>query len=176
MGSPAPKALTDLMAGIRDDIRDSWHSKGNRSQLKELIGILRKLHRRRPDIDIVNLSGDIHVANAFSFQPPGFTKALYQFTSSALTNREHPPAAVAALVDLGSATYTEVLGFVTRIWESLGDPNIMTIEPRGEVLRVTLQVFDLDRPESERRAAPSAKDLVFDVGNETFGVRRMLGL
>ncbi len=176
LGSQAPKALTDLMAGIRDDIRDSWHSKGNRSQLKDLIGVLRELHRQRPDIDIVNLSGDIHVANAFSFQPPGFTKALYQFTSSALTNREHPPAAVAALVDLGSATYTEVLGFVTRIWESLGDPNIMTIEPRGELLRVTLQVFDLDRPEAERRAAPSAKDLVFDVGSETLGVRRMLGL
>ena len=77
------------MAEIRDDIRVSWHPKGNRAQLKDLIAVLRKLHRRRPDIDIVNLSGDIRVANAFSFQPLGFTKALYQFfMSSALTNRE----------------------------------------------------------------------------------------
>jgi hypothetical protein len=39
LGSQAPKALTDLLAGIRDDIRDSWHSKGNRHALKRLIGI-----------------------------------------------------------------------------------------------------------------------------------------
>ena len=174
LGSQAPKALTDLMAGIRDDLRDSWHSKGNREGLKRLIGILRKLHWRRPDLDIVNVSGDIHVANAFSFQPFGFTKCLYQFTSSALSNREHPPAAVAALVDLGTATFTEVLGFVTRIWDSLEDPNLMTLEPRGEVLRVTLRVYDLEAPAAERDRPASAKDLVFDVGAETIGLRRQL--
>lgn len=174
LGAKAPKALTDLMAGIRDDIRDSWHAPGNREGLKRLIGILRRLHRRRPQLDIVNVSGDIHVANAFSFQPPGFFKAMYQFTSSALTNREHPPEAVAALVDLGAATFTEVLGLVTRLWDSLGDPNLMTLEVRGELLRVTLRVFDLSRPAAERGAATSAKDLVFDVGSETFGVRRLL--
>lgn len=174
LGSQAPKALTDLLAGVRDDIRDSWHSKGNRQALKQLIGILRRLHWRRPDLDIVNVSGDIHVANAFSFQPLGFTKVLYQFTSSAITNRDHPPAAVAALVDLGATTFSEVLGFVTRIWDSLGDPNVMTVEPVGDVLRVTLRVYDLDVPAAERDTAPSAKDLVFDVGSETFGVRRLL--
>jgi hypothetical protein len=174
LGSQAPKALTDLMAGIRDDVRDSWHSKGNRDGLKRLIGILRKLHWRRPDLDMVNVSGDIHVANAFSFQPFGFTKCLYQFTSSALSNREHPPAAVAALVDLGSTTFTEVLGFVTRIWDSLEDPNLMTLEPKGEVLRVTLRVYDLEAPAAERDRPASAKDLVFDVGGETVGLRRLV--
>lgn len=174
LGAKAPKALTDLMAGIRDDIRDSWHAPGNREGLKRLIGILRRLHRRRGDIDIVNVSGDIHVANAFSFQPPGFFRTLYQFTSSALTNREHPPEALAALVDLGAHSFSEVLGLVTRIWESIGEPNLMTLEPRGDVLRVILRVFDLDQPPSEREKFPSSKDLVFDVGNETFGLRRAL--
>ena len=174
LGAKAPKALTDLMAGIRDDIRDSWHAPSNREGLKRLIGILRRLHRRRADIDIVNISGDFHVANAFSFQPPGFFKALYQFTSSALTNREHPPEALAALVDLGSRSFSEVLGLVTRIWDSIGEPNLMTLEPRGEVLRVTLRVYDLDLPPSERAVSPGRKDLVFDIGNETFGLRRML--
>jgi hypothetical protein len=174
LGAQAPKALTDLMAGIRDDIRDSWHAPANRPGLKRILGILRRLHWRRPDLDIVNVSGDIHVANAFSFQPPGFMKALYQFTSSALTNREHPPEAVAALVDLGTIAFTEVLGLVTRIWDSIGDPNLMTLEPRGEVLRVTLRVFDLSLPPVERNRSPGPKDLVFDVGNETFGLRRLL--
>lgn len=174
LGSQAPKALTDLMAGIRDDIRDSWHSKGNREGLKRLIKILRRLHWSRPDIDMVNVSGDIHVANAFSFQPFGFTKALYQFTSSAITNREHPPAAVAALVDVGATTFSEVLGFVSRIWDTLTSPNVMTISPLGDVLRITLRVYDLDVPAAERDRATSAQDLVFDVGSETFGVRRLL--
>lgn len=174
LGSQAPKALTDLLMGIRDDIRDSWHSKGNRRGLARLVGILRRLHWRRPDLDIVNVSGDIHVANAFSFQPPGFVKALYQLTSSALTNRDHPPEAVAALVDLGTTAASEELGLVTRIWDSVGDPNLMTLEPRGDVLRVTLRVFDLGLPAAERGAAPSPKDLVFDIGSETFGVRRLL--
>jgi hypothetical protein len=83
---------------------------------------------------------------------------------------------VAALVDLGTASFSEVLGLVTRIWDSLGDPNLMTIEPRGEILRVTLRVYDIDTPAEERDRAVSAKDLVFDVGAETFGVRRMLGI
>lgn len=175
LGSAAPKALTDLMTGIRDDIRDSWHSKGNREALKALIAVLRRLHLRRPALDIVNLSGDIHVANAFSFQPPGFGKCLYQFTSSALTNREHPPGLLAALIDVGRTSTSSTLGFVTRIWESLSDPNLMTVEPRHGSLQICLRVFDLGLPPAER-AHGSAKDLVFDVGNETLGLRRLLGV
>jgi hypothetical protein len=172
LGSAAPKVLTDLMAGVRDDIRDSWLSKGNREAFRELLGVLRRLHRRRPSLDIVNLSGDIHVANAFSFQPPGFAKCLYQFTSSALTNRDHPPALLAALIDVGRTSMSGTLGLVTRIWESLGDPNVMTVEPHGGYLRISLRVWDLDSPPAERGAG--TKDLVFDVGSETFGLRRML--
>lgn len=175
LGSAAPKALTDLMTGIRDDIRDSWHSKGNREALKALIGVLRRLHWRRPELDIVNLSGDIHVANAFSFQPPGFGKCLYQFTSSALTNRDHPPGLLAALIDVSRISTSSTLGFVTRIWESLSDPNLMTVEPRHGSLQICVRVFDLDLPPAEREHG-SAKDLVFDVGNETFGLRRLLGV
>lgn len=175
LGSAAPKALTDLMTGIRDDIRDSWLSKGNREAFKELLGVLRRLHWRRPDLDIVNLSGDIHVANAYSFQPPGFGKCIYQFTSSALTNRDHPPGLLAALVEVGQTSTSSILGFITRIWESASDPNVMTVEPHHGNLRICLRVFDLDLPLSER-ADGSAKDLVFDVGNETFGLRRLLGV
>jgi hypothetical protein len=57
------------------------HSLSRRSQPR-ILGILRRLHRRRPEIDLVSVSGDIHVANAFSVQPSGFFKALHRFTSS----------------------------------------------------------------------------------------------
>jgi hypothetical protein len=57
---------------------------------------------------------------------------------------------------------------------TLTSPDVMTITPVGDVLRITLRVYDLDVPEAERDKATSAKDLVFDVGNETFGVRTMI--
>ena len=63
---------------------------------------------------------------------------------------------------------------MTRIWDTLTSPNVMTIAAVGDVLRITLRVYDLDVPEGERDKATSAKDLVFEVGNETFGVRRMI--
>lgn len=173
LGSRAPKILMDRIGGIRDDIRDSWHSKGNRKGLKRLIGILRRLHMRRPSLNIINISGDIHVANAFSFQPIGFTRALYQFTSSALSNREHAPEFLSALTDVSRSTYSEALGLVTRIWETVVDPNLITLEPRNDLLRVCLKVYDLSVPEAERMQAVG-KDLVFDVGSERFGARRML--
>ena len=77
-------------------------------------------------------------------------------------------------MDVGATTFSEVLGFVTRIWDTLTSPNIMTLTPVGNVLRVTLRVYDLDVPPAERERATSAKDIVFDVGSEAFGVRRLL--
>ena len=75
---------------------------------------------------------------------------------------------------MGTATFTEVLGLVTRIWDSVVDPNYLSVAPHNGTLRVTLRVYDLEVPETERSNSASAKDLVFDVGNETFGVRRLL--
>jgi hypothetical protein len=74
----------------------------------------------------------------------------------------------------GPTTFSEVLGFVTRIWASLSAPNVMTIAPVGDVLRITLRVYDLGVPPADRDQPTSAKDLAFDVGSETFGVRRLL--
>ena len=57
-----------------------------------------------------------------------------------------------------------MLGLVTRLWDSVGDSNIMTIEPRVEALRITLRIFDIELPEAKRGTVPSARDVVFDVG------------
>ena len=162
LGSKAPKALTDMMAGIRDDVRDSWHSPGNKAALKRLITVLRKLHYRRSDIDIINISGDIHVANAFTFQPIGFRKALYQVTSSALTNRQHLADIGSALLSVGTEAHSDVLGIITRLWEEVTDPNMLVISNHGENLRFELKVYDLDVESSQRLKSP--KDKTLDVG------------
>jgi hypothetical protein len=46
--------------------------------------------------------------------------------------------------------------------------------PRRSILCVALRVNDLDVFPAERDRATSAKELVLDVGSETFGVRRPL--
>lgn len=161
LGSKAPKALTDMISGIRDDVRDSWHSPGNREALKELIKVLRRLHHRRGDIEIINISGDIHVANAFTFQPLGFRKTMYQITSSALTNRQHMPEMASELLSVGTEAFSDTLGLITRVWTEVTDPNLMLISNHNEYLRFELKVFDLENPSNSLN---SKKDKILDVG------------
>ncbi|BDD05617.1 alkaline phosphatase D family protein [Aureibacter tunicatorum] len=162
--SKSPKPVTDLAAGIRDDVRDSWLSPGNVEQFKRLLNVLRKFHRQSPSVQIVNVSGDIHVANLFAFQPMGFSRALYQVTTSALTNREHPSEMLNELVQVGTETFSEELGLVTRIWPTISDPNFLTIEPEGENLKLVLKVFDTELEEGAPREMESLKDQTYFVG------------
>ena len=163
LGSKAPKGLTDLFGGIRDDIRDSWNSPGNKAGLKKLLNVLLKLHRYRPDIKIVNISGDIHVANSFSFQPLGFVRPIYQITTSALTNREHPPEILSKLLYLGDYAFSDTLGFVRRIWTEVTDPNILLISITNGQLQFNLKVFDLEYPNKETMPLDSVKDLTIKI-------------
>lgn len=166
----APKALTDLLAGIRDDLRDSWTSPGNKAGLKRLLNIIKQLEKKRPDIYIVNVSGDIHVASAFAFQPPGFSKAMYQVTSSALTNREHPPKLIAPMIYQDDMVYSDSLGLVNRLWNEVTNPNILLIEPKDGILHFRLKVFDLDHDLDKKRTLSSDKDLNLSVGIHDYGL------
>ncbi|WP_439182720.1 alkaline phosphatase D family protein [Carboxylicivirga taeanensis] len=165
LGANTPDFVNELVAEIRDDVRDSWHSPGNINQLKKMISIIRQLHRNRPDINIVNISGDIHVANLFSFQPLGFTRALYQVTTSALTNREHPSELLNDLLQVGTEAWSEALGLITRIWPTVSEPNILKIEPVGQDLQLSLKVFDTAYTEKASRPLDSSMDLVYRVGH-----------
>jgi hypothetical protein len=172
--SKAPKAISDLAAGIRDDVRDSWHSPGNLKQLKHLISILRQLHRQHSNLEIINVSGDIHVANMFAFQPLGFTRALYQVTSSALSNLDHPNDTLNEIVQVGTEAWSDALGLITRIWPTVTDPNIVLLKPNGQYLEVVLKVYDLKPENGEIGAIDSAKDLIYRVGENRLAVRHLL--
>ena len=169
LGSKAPRLVTDPLLGIRDDVRDSWHSPGNRAQLEELIGILRRTLRANDDCIPVNLSGDVHISNAFSFIPPGFTRACYQITSSALTNRSHVPASVGQLLETGTWDASPVLGVISRIWPNARNPNFLHIKERDGLLDLHLNVLD-----ATGETAPGALDQRFTLGEERFGLRRAL--
>ena len=144
LGAKAPKAVTDKVHGIRDDVRDSWNAPDNQGQLAELLRHLRHFHKQRPDMEIINISGDIHIANAFSVQPPGFGKPIYQLTTSALSNRTHVEPYVQELIGVGSDAETEVLGVVKRIWGDVIEPNILLIESDGNSMKFSLKIFDLE--------------------------------
>lgn len=72
-----------------DDIRDGWMMNRNRATLDRVLKILGRLQAVRPDIQIVNISGDIHIANAFEIETSYSDRPIYQITSSAITNRDH---------------------------------------------------------------------------------------
>ncbi len=172
--SKAPKAVTDLVGGTRDDVRDSWHSPGNIGQLKQLIGVLKGLHRQNSKLEIINISGDIHVANLYAFQPLGFTRALYQVTTSALSNREHPPDLLNELITVGTEAWSEALGLITRVWPTVSDPNFLTLEHAGNRLRLILKVFDAAQWNGTSEEPAVSKDMVYEVGQHRFSFEHLL--
>lgn len=137
---------TDTGHNVRDDIRDSWHSPGNRRQLLRLIGILRELHTARPDIEIINLSGDIHISNAFAAQPEGFSKPIFQVTSSALTNRPSMSGSVSDLLSvdgkLGFLDSGGDFGEVQRLWHEGTFRNFLSIEASESQITLHLHVHN----------------------------------
>jgi hypothetical protein len=144
IGSRAPKVLTDPIAGVRDDLRDSWASPGNREALRQLLNAIRELLWRRPDLHIVNVSGDIHVSNAFEIWPPGFIRPIYQVTSSAITNRSHLPDLASEIMTLDEIVVLEELGLVRRLWAELADPNVLCITTKPDRATLTLRVLPVD--------------------------------
>ena len=82
----APDFLNDsVLEGVRDDVRDSWTSPGNKPTLIRVLGALRSFMQSRPDVRVTNVAGDIHVAQAYAIEMPGAPGSLYQITTSALT-------------------------------------------------------------------------------------------
>ena len=138
-------AGTDTGQHIRDDIRDSWHSPANRRELLELLDILRDLHKSRSDITFINISGDIHISNAFTFQPEGFSNPLYQITSSALTN---DPPKESGILDLLSVdgplnfnAKSKDFGTMKRLWSETSQQNFLTVEANSEKILFHLHVY-----------------------------------
>lgn len=137
---------TELGQEMRDDVRDSWHSPGNRRQLSRLIDILRRLHQARPDIEIINLSGDIHISNAFAAQPEGFARPIFQVTSSALTNRISISDSVSNLLSVGGPLSflesSEDFGDVARLWHEGVYQNFLSIDASEERIEFVLHVYN----------------------------------
>lgn len=152
MATRAPDLLNDsILQGIRDDVRDSWTSPGNIETLSAVLFALRSFMLARPDVRIVNVSGDIHVANAYEIYVPGAPRPIYQLTSSAITNRQHPPGIVGSIVEISDAEHVNGVGVVRRIWKTITDPNILLMRIGNRKAEFTLKVWD--------RESPGSKDL-----------------
>ena len=105
--------------------------------------------QKRCDIRVWNVSGDIHVANAYEIFVPGAPKPIYQVTTSAITNRHHPPKEVEELTEIQDGSYIKGVGQVRRIWPTITDPNIllMRIGPNGA--EFTLKVWNKNPSDSK---------------------------
>jgi hypothetical protein len=134
------------LTGVRDDVRDQWASEGSKEQLKQILSVLKNFQENRPDVHIVFLSGDIHVANAFSFKPSGFSTQLYQVTSSALTNPQHAPKIIRELIHIpGGPFYNgNLFGIVERLWPDVDEQNFLHIKVAPSGIQFLLYVFESD--------------------------------
>ncbi|MGB5965884.1 MAG: hypothetical protein WBF77_05050 [Sulfurimonadaceae bacterium] len=147
----AESAITE--GDLRDDIRDSWHSPANKRQLNKLIDILRDLHHARDDIEFINISGDIHISNAFTFQPKGFKKPILQVTSSALTNNPPKEEGLLNIISVdGLLSYnakSSDLGEMNRLWHEGKMQNFLTIDADINAIKLHLHVYNPDNISSQ---------------------------
>jgi PhoD-like phosphatase len=120
----AGDAAQDLF-GFRDDARDCWRAGRNAPYLQSLIELVREFHQQHPAVPIAFVSGDIHLANAFTFQPVGFSRPLWQITSSALTTRSHLAEPLRSLLGLPRHSEDTLLGPVKRVWDDVTEPNVL---------------------------------------------------
>jgi hypothetical protein len=152
LASEMELTATDVGQNIRDDIRDSWHSPSNQRQLSRLVDILRELHQARPDIEIINISGDIHISNAFSAEPEGFSKPIFQITSSALTNRISLSDSVTNLlsVDGGLSAFESsgIFGDIDRLWHEGVFQNFLSVDANSDRIELILHVYNKDDDKS----------------------------
>lgn len=138
----APDILNDsVLQGVRDDVRDSWTSPGNLETLSSVLGSYRTFINERPDARVWNISGDIHVANAYEIEIPGAVRPLLQLTTSAITNRMHPSKFVEAATEINGGAYVEGVGNVRRVWETVTDPNVLFLTLGHERAEATLKVW-----------------------------------
>lgn len=143
----SPDFLNDsILEGVRDDVRDAWTSPGNLPTLSAVLDALRSFMRSRPDVRVTNVSGDIHVAQAYTIEMPGLAAPVFQLTSSAITNRTHPSEFLAALIEVSRDEYIPGVGLVSRVWPTVSDPNILTIDIESGRAKFDLKVWNKDHP------------------------------
>ncbi len=144
--------LDKVLGDNRDDVRDGWMAQGNRAELVRLLWILRELQFKRPDIEIINISGDVHIADGFTIYLAGMTKPIYQITSSAITNRQHMSDVGRELVGLSTFNIPLLpgeLAVVNRIWPDITDPNVLCIKSSPDSIELELQVLPVDGSTNE---------------------------
>jgi hypothetical protein len=128
---------------VRSDIRDEWPTPNTAPTMEWLFGEFAKLQKVRPEINLINLSGDIHISNAFQLHPRGLKTPLYQITSSSLTNRSHLAATWRKIVSLKKVTkFEDARGVCYRLWPDSGKPNFLLVEAEGDSITFRLKMFD----------------------------------
>lgn len=99
---------------------------------------------------MVNISGGIHLSNAFAFQPDGFSKPIFQVTSSALTN--DPPSAegLPSLLSVGGPlsvnASSPLFGPIRRLWHVGDRQNLLTIDARAAAAELHVHTWDATDP------------------------------
>ena len=137
-----PNFIDDSIISISDDVRDTWTSPNNMGTLLKLLAAMRSLMYKRPDIKVINISGDIHVANAFKIYDSTMNYPIYQITTSALTNRKHSPGLIRYISDIPDHYTVPKVGKIEKIWDTITDPNVLFMDLNAQHAKFTLKVWN----------------------------------
>jgi alkaline phosphatase D len=100
------------LVGEGSDVADRWNHAKSVDQRDLLMALLRAHHARHPQQRLVVLGGDIHVGCAFRLDWDAGGPPLWQFTSSAVSNRQSPLAARLAELIPSATSRVELQGGV----------------------------------------------------------------
>ncbi|HEU4535610.1 MAG TPA: alkaline phosphatase D family protein, partial [Polyangiaceae bacterium] len=143
------------------DVADRWNHEKTIDQRDLLLALLRAHHALHPQQRLVVLGGDIHVGCAFRVDWDGGGPPLFQFTSSALSNRQGPlKASVAELLPKVSSR-VELQGGVggdVHLLEGEGknpygglNAGVVHVDTRGPEATIDFELLGVDGESEEAR-------------------------
>jgi alkaline phosphatase D len=152
------------VVGEGSDVADRWNHDKCVDQRDLLLALLRAHHARHPRQRLVVLGGDIHVGCAFRVDWDGGGPPLYQFTSSAVSNRQSPIAAHAAEFLPKATSRVEVQGglgggITLPAGEDGADKNpygglnagVVHVDARGPEATIQFELIGVDGESDEPR-------------------------
>ena len=145
------RALEHLPVRIASAVRDRWCSSYFTGERDRLLGALRAWRARRPERQVVLLSGDVHAASAFTIRERDGGGLIHQLTSSALASPIGAVARVLSRIATRGGSLLEPEHEIERHFQCFANNyGLVHVRPRpggGHAVRFVVRAFDPRRQE-----------------------------
>lgn len=145
------RALEHLPVRVASAVRDRWCSSYFAGERDRLLGMLRAWRARRPERQVILLSGDVHAASAFTIRERDGGGLIHQLTSSALASPIGAVARVLSRIATRGGSLLEPEHEIERHFQCFANNyGLVHVRPRpggGHAVRFVVRAFDPRRQE-----------------------------